>query len=108
MILTALLWISIGAALALIVLFSQHWSVRLIEPGKPMLSQTLIIGGAIVRWMIIAAFLMIALANSTSTMMIAFSALMIFKFLFTFIWNHFFISKNYRNTLDIKEKQWRV
>jgi hypothetical protein len=107
-ILTALLWTGIGAGLALIVLFSQHWSIRLIEPGKPMLSHTLIIGGAIIRWMIIAAFLMIALSNSMSTMLVAFSALMVFRLIFTFLWNHFFLSKSLKNTLVIKEKQWRV
>lgn len=107
-ILTALLWISFGAGLALIVLLSQHWSVKLINPGKPLLSQSLIIGGAIIRWMIIAAFLMIALSNSMSTMLVAFSALMVFRLIFTFIWDHFFLSKSLKNTLVIKEKQWRV
>jgi len=52
--LSSLLWITLGAGTAFIVLKSQWWSVIVIHPDKVRSSKRLVVGGAIIRWILIS------------------------------------------------------
>jgi phosphatidylserine synthase len=71
-VLTSFLWLPVGALLALGFLFFQRWSVHKIDPSRRKFSKWLIIGGAIVRWVLIFLFFLIALSHSLFSLLIVF------------------------------------
>ena len=80
-ILLYIFWMFTGATLAFFYIKSQQWSVFVINPRCPRRSTLLIIGGAFMRWLIIATTLILALRISFITMLLTFSAFLIAKFL---------------------------
>ena len=75
------LWVILGVGLALLFIRTQSWSVALINPQYPKFSKRIIIGGAIIRWLIIASVLILTLSHSIVSMLILFFAFMITRFL---------------------------
>lgn len=86
------LWILLGAGAALLFLSTQKWSVKQITPDKPAASMFLILGGAVLRWIMIALVLVLALMRSPVAALLVFAAFMIARLVILIIW----------------EKQWRV
>lgn len=85
-ILSAPLWIILGAGMAFIVLKSQWWSVMKIHPEKPRNSKWLIIGGTVIR-LVFTAFIFIAVGfYSIYALLIVFSSFMVSRLLILFIW----------------------
>lgn len=82
--LSVFLWASVGIVLAMLYIKTQKWSVAIINPNNPRFSKGLIIGGAIIRWLITAIFLLITLNHSIGTMLIFFSAFMIARMVIVF------------------------
>lgn len=80
------LWILLGMGTALAFLWMQRWSVQKIAPDKPVASQILILGGMVVRWVLIALVLIIALRRSPVAGLIAFAAFMITRLAILATW----------------------
>ena len=91
-----IIWIMIGALLAVIYTKSQQWSVSIINPRLPRLSKWLIVGGAFIRWFIITIALIFALRSSITTMLFTF---------FTFIISRIFILLRWQWLINAKKKQ---
>lgn len=72
-----LLWVILGIGLAIVFIKTQRWSVSLINPQYPKFSKRIIIGGAIIRWLIIAILLLISLNQSLISMLILFFTFML-------------------------------
>ena len=72
-----ILWVILGIGLAIVFIKTQQWSVSLINPQFPKFSRRIIIGGAIVRWFIIAILLLISLNQSLLSMLILFFTFML-------------------------------
>jgi hypothetical protein len=72
-----ILWVILGIGLAIVFIKTQQWSVSLINPQFPKFSRRIIIGGAIVRWFIIAILLLISLNQSLISMLILFFTFML-------------------------------
>jgi hypothetical protein len=89
----------LGAGLAIFLLKSQQWSVSLVDPLKPKFSKGLIIGGGFIRWLIIAAFLLLALSHSVVSMLLMFFSLLIARVILLAIWNQTIFSKQTINKL---------
>jgi hypothetical protein len=102
-IMALILWALIGAGLSFLVLATQHWSVMRIDPHKPNISKWLVIGGAFIRWLIIVTFLVLALHNSVTAMLITFFSYQTAKFFILIIWNRSTLNNNYLK-LGIKWK----
>ncbi len=88
------LWISSGIGLAFLFLKSQQWTVGLVNPEKPKFSQRVVIGGAIVRWLIITGFLMIALYFSIFSMLTLFLSFLVSRLLILIFWDQTVFSDN--------------
>lgn len=86
------LWLLLGSGAALLFLGMQKWSVKYVTPEKPRASKFLVLGGAVLRWMMVALILMLALTRSPLAALIAFAAFMIARLVILAIW----------------EKQWRI
>jgi len=78
------LWAIIGIGLASLFIQTQKWSVSLINPQKPKISKAIIIGGAIIRWLIIAFFLLLTLNHSILSTLILFSIFMLARIVIIF------------------------
>lgn len=89
-------WILIGNFIAFIFFKSQQWSVSMINPDFPKLSKSLIVGGAILRWVIITVTLILALRFSLTAMLVTF---------FTFIVVRVFMLLRWQNLINTKKKQ---
>lgn len=72
-----ILWVILGIGLAFLFIKTQQWSVSLINPQQPKFSRRIIIGGAIIRWLIIAILLLISLNQSLLSMLILFFTFML-------------------------------
>lgn len=77
-------WVVLGIGLAVIFIKTQQWSVSVITPARPKLSKGLIIGGAIIRWLIITISLLITLNNSLLSMLILFFSFMLARMVIIF------------------------
>jgi len=86
------LWFLIGSGTALLFLKMQKWSVQQVTPEKPVASQFLVIGGAALRWMMIALILILTLTHSPIAALIVFAAFMVARLVILAIW----------------DKQWRL
>lgn len=78
------LCVLLGVVLAVFYIKTQEWSVALINPRYPKFSKGLIIGGAVIRWLIVALFLLITLNHSVGTMLMFFSTFMIARMVIIF------------------------
>jgi len=85
-----LIWVLIGTITALVVLKSQEWSVFNIHPNKTKKSLSLVIGGTILRWMLIIAVFILSLSHSYLATLIVFSTFMVFRMLFLLKWQGWF------------------
>ena len=79
-------WLVFGIGLAFIFLKSQSWSVKKIHPLRPGLSKFLIIGGAVIRWIIVFLGLFWSLSFSLSAMFLVFTVFMIARLFLLFKW----------------------
>ena len=91
--LSIMLWGLAGAALAFVSLKTQTWSVMRIAPSRPTSSMVLVIGGAIIRWLVTGAVLVLALSNSIGAMLSVFIMFIICRTLFIFLWQDALIQK---------------
>lgn len=82
----SLFWIVIGIITALIYLISIEWSVRFIHPGNEKKSMRLIIGGTILRWILIIIVLIFSLSFSTLAAIIVFCTFMVLRLVFLIKW----------------------
>jgi hypothetical protein len=85
------LWILIGAFTAYGFLKMQSWSVQFITPDRPKFSTGLVIGGAILRWIILFALLAVALHQSLFAALALFGSFMIARLVFLFLFNTHFM-----------------
>jgi len=90
--LSSLLWITLGAGTAFIVLKSQWWSVIVIHPDKVRSSKRLVVGGAIIRWFLISIIFFAAGFYSIAALLTVFASYMISRVLILFIWQKRFES----------------
>lgn len=85
------LWMILGGGTAYLFLWMQKWSVQRITPEKPVLSQVLVLGGMLLRWLMIALVLILAFQRSALAGLIVFATFMIVRLIILALW----------------EKQWR-
>lgn len=85
-ILIYLVWAGVGAGLAFLYLMVQRWSAQLIHPAYPKLSKWLVVGGAVIRWIVVFSILLIALSVSIIAMLIVFLAFMTARLLILIKW----------------------
>lgn len=81
-----LFWALIGAITALIYLKFQQWSVDRINPQNKSWSIKLIIGGAVLRWLLIIAVLILSISHSYRSMFIVFVTFMFVRLLILIKW----------------------
>jgi hypothetical protein len=86
-------WLIFGLILAYLFLLTQRWSVRIISPHKPKLSKLLIIGGAVLRWVLIFLALLWALSSSIMAMFLVFTVFMISRLIILFKWQGLLFTK---------------
>jgi hypothetical protein len=86
------LWMILGAGTAYLFLRTQKWSVQRITPEKPVLSQVLVLGGMLLRWLMIALILILAFQRSALAGLLVFITFMIVRLVILALW----------------EKQWRL
>jgi hypothetical protein len=91
-VLSSILWSTLGAGTAFIILKSQWWSVMIIHPDRIRSSKRLIIGGAIIRWIIIFIIFIAAGFYSIAALLIVFASYMTSRILILFIWRKRFES----------------
>ena len=89
-----LIWLLLGAVTAVLYLKSQQWSVNRLDPQKTGRSKRLIIGGAILRWMLIVAAMIISISHSYKALSIVILTFMVFRFLFLLKWQGWLRVKN--------------
>lgn len=75
--LISVLWSSLGFITAHLFIKGMAWSVALIHPNFPKRSKRLIVGGAIIRWLLIFFLLLLVLSVSIEGMFIVFISFMI-------------------------------
>ena len=95
-ILSLFLWGLAGVSLAFLLLLTQTWSVRIVSPDYPKRSTAIVIGGAILRWLITGLMLLLALSNSLWAMLVSFAGFMITRTLLIFLWQDGFFQKPLR------------
>jgi len=86
--LRAFLWILTGSTTAYLTLATQRWVVNRIDPAKPVTSQRVVIGSAVVRWIFIALILVIGLSYSIFAMFLIFGSFMICRLFIVWTWDN--------------------
>ena len=81
------LWLLLGAGTSLLFLNMQKWSVEKITPAKPLASQVLVLGGMVLRWVLVALILTLALKRDPLAALITFAAFMLARLVILAIWN---------------------
>jgi len=81
-----LIWAIAGAGLAFLYLMVQRWSAQLIHPAYPKLSKWLVVGGAVIRWIVVFIILLMALSISITAMLIVFLSFMASRLLILIKW----------------------
>lgn len=103
---TYLIWVVIGSALAFVVVHSQRWSTLLITPDSPRISKWLIVGGAVIRWILIFIIFVVVLSKSIIGLLIVF-----FTFLITRIIMLLMMENMPRRLIQkiagVKDQSWR-
>ena len=84
------IWALIGAGIAFLFLKSQWWSAFAIQPEKPKGSKWLIVGGAVIRWFIIAIIFVAAGYFSTLALFTVFISYMVSRLLILRKWQKIF------------------
>ena len=87
---SVIFWIIIGVLLAAIVLSFQRWSVNNIDPSRPRKSKQLIIGGAMIRWLLIAIIFIIAASQAFYSLLAVFISFMLSRVLILAKWQESF------------------
>ena len=82
----AILWIVIGVSTAILYLKSQQWTVTRLDPFKASHSLRLIIGGAILRWILILTVFYASISHSFQALLIVFISFMFVRIIFLLIW----------------------
>lgn len=82
-----LLWALAGSALALLFLIMQRWTVKKVHPDKVKGSKRLVIGGAVLRWILFSLLAMLALVYSYAATFIVFFAFMGTRMFLLFVIN---------------------
>jgi hypothetical protein len=77
MIINSLLWILLGGLTAYVYLVFQRWSVNQINPQNQSRSIKLIIGGAILRWLMLFTILALSISHSYRAMFFVFISFMV-------------------------------
>jgi hypothetical protein len=85
--LRAFLWISIGLITAYLTLATQRWVVNRIDPAKPVFSQRIVIGSAVIRWIFIGLILIIGLSYSIFALLMIFGSFMICRLFIVWTWD---------------------
>ena len=80
------IWILVGTGLAMLFLQSQYWSVKIIEPTRARQSKWIILGGAVLRWVVVFLVLMVALSYSYTALLVVFVAFLITRMIVVFKW----------------------
>lgn len=80
-----LIWSLIGSGLAFLFLISQRWSVEKINPDRHRFSTSLVVGGAILRWLVISIFFLLALSYHITALLTVFGTFMIFRLIILFM-----------------------
>ena len=57
-------WALTGSILAVLFIKSQNWSVAQIDPDKQRFSIFIVLGGAVVRWLIFSVAIVLSLTHS--------------------------------------------
>jgi hypothetical protein len=87
----------LGVALAWFILLIQRFSVKLISPSHVKLSKWLIIGGAFIRWAIIALVFITALSKSLLALLILSFSFLAARLMILFLWqNAWRLKKSFR------------
>lgn len=94
--LSLILWGLAGVSLAFLLLLTQTWSVQIVSPDHPKRSTAIVIGGAILRWLITGVVLLLALSNSLWAMLVTFTGFIITRTLLIFLWQDGFFQKPLR------------
>lgn len=89
-----LFWILLGVAIAGIYLKSQQWSVNRLDPQKASRSMRLIVGGAILRWVLITFAFVVSITHSYKALLFVVIAFMIVRFVFLLKWQGWLQIKN--------------
>lgn len=84
---TGFFWMISGAALAFLYLQSLVLSVKLINPENPKGSKWLIVGGSVIRWIIVFLSLALALSQSLIAMILTFCSFLTTRMIILFKWN---------------------
>ena len=79
-----LLWGFGGCALSVLFLGMQHWTVRRIKPQQVKKSKRLVIGGAVIRWILFSLMIILALQDSLAAMFVVFITFMVARLLLVF------------------------
>ncbi len=80
------IWTLIGTGLAMLFLQSQYWSVKIIDPTRARQSRWLIIGGAVLRWVVVFLVIMAALSYSYTSLMVVFVTFLITRMIVVNKW----------------------
>jgi len=81
-----LVWICAGAGLAITNFITQYLSVRVIHPRKENRSKWLILGGAVLRWLLVGTIFIIALSYSIISMLIVFFSFLVVRLFVLYIY----------------------
>lgn len=87
-------WILIGASTGFLYLKSQQWSVNRINPCRMRQSMRLIIGGTILRWLLVSLIMVIAISFSYQALWSVFISFITVRFLFLLKWQGWMPNKN--------------
>jgi hypothetical protein len=83
-------WIIVGALVAFILLKSQRWTAMVIHPANPRGSKWLVIGGAIIRWILVTLMFVTAITHSTIALFTSFASFLVARLLILAKWQKSF------------------
>lgn len=83
---SGLIWVIVGAMTSIIYFQSQRWSVQQLNLHNPRKSLWLIVGGTILRWVLVALVITVAATSSFSAMFIVFITFMIVRLFYLLKW----------------------
>jgi len=87
-------WILIGVGSAVLYFKYQQWSVNRLNPDRTKQGMREVIGGAVIRWVLIFFVLGLSLSHSLQALLIVFSTFMLSRFLILLKWNGLLQFKN--------------
>jgi hypothetical protein len=84
-----LVWILIGAITGVLYFSFQQWSVNKLNPQKKIRSLNLIIGGAVLRLLVVGIVLAVSVSFSLVSLFIFFGSFMFTRLVFLLRWQGF-------------------